>query len=295
VFTQSRTFAPVLKKLGGIAARRSLPPFAKETFTAAFARKRVGNGAAREIILWPDTFTNHFEPEIAHAAARVLRRAGFHVRIPERWLCCGRPLYDWGRLDAAKRLWRRTLATLAPDIEAGTLIVGLEPSCVSAFRDELINLFPQDLQAQRLSRQVVLMSELLADLRHEADLPTLARRAVVHQHCHHKSIMGNTRERQLLTHLGLDYEVPASSCCGMAGAFGFEPSKFDVSIKCGEQGLLPAVRAASADTLIVADGFSCREQIRQCTDRRPIHLVQAIDEAWGRAQAISSPPTRNQR
>ena len=209
----------------------------------------------------------------------MLEAAGFAVELPPAGLCCGRPLYDFGMLDAAKRLLREILEALRPDIRAGVPIVGLEPSCVSVFRDELGNLFPHDEDARRLKGQVYLLSEFLAREAPDFAPPQLQRKALVHGHCHHKAVLGMGAEETMLRKLGLDVNILDAGCCGMAGAFGFEREHYDVSIQCGERALLPAVRSADKDTLIVADGFSCREQIDQTTDRRALHPAQVLQMA----------------
>ena len=228
----------------------------------------------RRVLLWPDTFTNFMLPEAAKAAVEVLEAAGYHVDIPPSPLCCGRPLYDWGMLDRAKDLWERTLDTLTPYVRAGVPLVGLEPSCVASFRDELVNLFPNDEDARRLSDQTYLFSEFLE--REDYEPPRLDRRAVVQGHCHHKAIMHMDAEASLLRKMGVDFEILDSGCCGMAGAFGFEAEKYEVSMRAGERVLLPAVRAAHPETLIVADGFSCREQIAQGSERGALHVAQVV-------------------
>jgi FAD/FMN-containing dehydrogenase/Fe-S oxidoreductase len=275
--------APVLsgigKRLGGIAPERQIPAFAPQPFTAWFKARGVRNVGQPQIVLWPDTFNNYFHPSTAIAAVEVLEDAGFQVIIPECSLCCGRPLYDFGLLDTAERLLKQILQSLRPQIEAGIPVVGLEPSCVSVFRDELVNLFPHDVDALHLKQQTFLLSEFLNQRIERYEPPTLARKALVHGHCHHKTVLGMRDEQALLKKMGLEVEQPESGCCGMAGAFGFEHNKYDVSIKAGERVLLPAVRAASKDTLIVSDGFSCREQIAQGTDRTALHLAQVLQMA----------------
>src|SRR5205823_3282875 len=276
--TQTPGFSAIAKLSAGIARERRIPAFARETFVSWF-RRRVKNpltSPRERVLLWPDTFTNYFQPEIARAAVSVLEHAGFAVAIPRTWVCCGRPLYDYGMLHTAKRWLRRVLSVLRPELEAGIPIVGLEPSCVAVFRDELLGLFPEDLDAQRLARQATLLSEFLAQRVSAGRLPTLQGKALVHGHCHQKAIMKMGNELTLLRGMGLDVEVPDTGCCGMAGAFGFEKAHFGVSMKCGERALLPAVRAATAETLIIADGFSCREQIAQSTDRTALHLAQVV-------------------
>jgi Fe-S oxidoreductase len=231
------------------------------------------------VLLWPDTFNNYFFPAVGQAAVEVLEAAGYQVAIPAQSLCCGRPLYDFGMLNLAKSLLRQIIETLRPQIEAGVPIVGLEPSCVAVFRDELGNLFPNDEDARRLSQHVYLLSEFLTHEAEDYQPPQLQRQAVVHGHCHHKAIMGMDAEAQVLSKLGLDYHVLDSGCCGMAGSFGFEAGHYDISLAVGEHELLPAVRQADKDTLIIADGFSCREQIAQTTDRQALHLAQVLQMA----------------
>jgi FAD/FMN-containing dehydrogenase/Fe-S oxidoreductase len=247
---------------------------------------------APEVILWPDTFNNYFHPSTARAAVEVLESAGYRVLIPRAHLCCGRPLYDFGFLDRAPSLLLQILDELSPAIEAGIPIVGLEPSCIAVFRDELLNLFPHDDRAQKLSHQTFLLSEFLERELNStpAPLPQLPRKALLHGHCHHKSIMKMSAEESLLRRLGIDFTTPAPGCCGMAGSFGFERDKYEVSAAIGELELLPAVRRAPADWLIIADGFSCREQIAQLTDRRALHLAEVLQMALNPEDYPASKP-----
>ncbi len=278
--TQTPVLRAIAKAVGGIAPERALPPFAGETFQAWFKQRGPRLTWLPKVILWPDTFNNYFHPETARAAVEVLEAAGFQIEVPQAALCCGRPLYDYGMLDTAKRWLRQIIETLRPQIEAGVPIVGLEPSCVAVFRDELINLFPNDEDAQRLSQQTFLLSEFLEQKASDYQPPHLRRKAIVHGHCHHKAVMGLGADEKVLKKLGLDFTVLDSGCCGMAGSFGFEAGEhYDVSIKAGERVLLPAVRAAARDTLIIADGFSCRTQIEQETERGALHLAQIIQMA----------------
>ena len=268
-----------------LAAERELPRFAPATFRQWARRHGVegtGNGTApthhaaeRGVILWADTFNNYFHPEAAIAAHSVLGAAGFHVRVPRGHLCCGRPLYDFGMLDRAKAYLLRILDVLGPDIDAGCPVVVLEPSCASVFRDELRNLFPDNPRADRLRAQTFVLSEFLT--RHAPGFaPKLPRRVLLHGHCHQKAIMKMDHEVALLQRLGAEVQVPDAGCCGMAGPFGFSADKIAVSKAVGERVLLPAVRSSAQDTLIVADGFSCQEQIAQLTGRRAIHLAEAL-------------------
>jgi FAD/FMN-containing dehydrogenase/Fe-S oxidoreductase len=267
-----------IKALGGVSLQREVPRFAEETFRDWFARRPQREGGM-PVLLWPDTFTDHFHPEIGKAAVEVLEDAGYSVEIPTAGLCCGRPLYDFGMLDLATHQLRDILRALRPWIAAGVPLVGLEPSCVTVFRDEMGNLLPGDEDAHRLAAQTYLLSELLDAHTPGYAPPRMDRKAVVHGHCHHKAVIGMTAEANLLAKMGLDFEILDSGCCGMAGSFGFEAEHYDVSIAIGERVLLPAVRKASADTLIVADGFSCRQQIEQTTGRRALHLAEVLQMA----------------
>ncbi|HZO74602.1 MAG TPA: FAD-binding and (Fe-S)-binding domain-containing protein [Ktedonobacteraceae bacterium] len=285
-FTQTPGLRAMAKALGGIAPQRRIPAFAPRTFKHWFRHRTPCNVGGPKVILWPDTFNDHFYPQTAIAAVEVLEAAGYHVEVPLQAICCGRPLYDFGMLDLAKHLLGQILVTLRQQIAEGIPVIGLEPSCVAVFRDELINLFPHDEDAKRLSKQTFLLSEFLMkegwqppQREGTENKPLQQYTALVHGHCHHKAIMKMSAEEAVLEKLGLRFKVLDSGCCGMAGAFGFERQHYDISIKAGERVLLPAVRAASGETLIIADGFSCREQIAQTTDRRALHLAEVLQMA----------------
>lgn len=287
-FSQHEPFAGLVKRLVGIARERPLPAFAPEPFTRRFRRHTPARTGA-PVLLWPDTFNNYLHPDVADAAADVLGRAGFAVGIPPVHLCCGRPLYEFGMLDRARTYLLRILGALDEEIHDGVPIVGLEPACVTVFREELPQLLPRNEQAKRLSRQVFLFSEFLAEHAPELRFAPLGQKALVHGHCHHQAILSMAGERTMLERLGLDCEVLDAGCCGMAGSFGYEKEKYDVSMRCGERGLLPAVRAAADDTLIIASGYSCREQIRQATGREAVHLAQVMRTAMMRRQEEWAP------
>jgi len=274
--TQLPPFSQIAKFLGDIPQQRRIPAVAPQTFKSWFARRKPKNMGRKAVVLWPDTFNNYFRPETAQAAVEVLEAAGFHVLLPEGNLCCGRPLYDIGMLDRAEEQLLEILDALLPEIEAGIPVVGLEPSCVSVFRDELVNLFPTDDRAQALAKQTFVLSEFLEKYAKNFQLPQIRRKALVHGHCHQKSLMKMDSEEALWRRLGLDFYAPAPGCCGMAGAFGFENEKYDVSRSIGNLELLPAVRDASPETLIISNGFSCREQIAQETSRRALHIAEVI-------------------
>ncbi|MGC1977818.1 MAG: FAD-linked oxidase C-terminal domain-containing protein, partial [Candidatus Sulfotelmatobacter sp.] len=289
--TQLAFLRDLSKIVVGIPKERAIPAFAPESFKSWFHRRRSSSSdtGALPVLLWPDTFNNYFHPSSAKAAVEVLEASGFRVVVPKANLCCGRPLYDHGMLDRAQALLLQILDELSPEIEAGIPIVGLEPSCVAVFRDELLNLFPHDERAQALSRQTFLLSEFLETHAKDFPLPRLDRKALLHGHCHHKSLMKMTAEESVLHRVGIDFQSPAPGCCGMAGSFGFEPDKYDLSIAIGELELLPAVRRAPDNWLIIADGFSCREQIAQGTPRRALHLAEVLQMALTTAVDPSMP------
>lgn len=273
-------FSSLAKAAAGITNEREIPEFAPYTFKDWFRKRKTAKTAGREVVLWADTFNNHFHPTTAQAAVEVLEAAGFKVKVPLMNICCGRPLYDYGFLDVAKAWLCRIIEELREDIRAGTPVIVLEPSCASVFRDELLNLFPHDEDAKRLASETLLLTEFLQKHAPDFEWPKLNRKAIVHGHCHQKSVLGMKSEEELLAKLEIDYEVLDSGCCGMAGAFGFEEGEhYDVSIKCAQRVLLPAVEAAAKETLILADGFSCREQVSQLSDRKPLHVAQVLKMA----------------
>ena len=300
--TQLPFLRDLAKLAAGMPSQRRIPAFAPQTFRQWWEERWYGTGSLTRsgrakldsqrdvgatVLLWADTFNNHFLPDTAKAAVEVLEAAGFDVTVPRAHLCCGRPLYDVGMLDRAKSLLLNIMDELLPEIEAGIPIVVLEPSCAAVFRDELTNLFPKDERARALAQQVFLLSEFLEEHAKDFPLPTLARKALIHGHCHHKAIMKMTAEEAVLRRMEINFTAPAPGCCGMAGAFGFEKGKYEVSKAIGELELLPAVRKAPTDWLIVADGFSCREQIAQETDRQALHLSEVLQMAL--REATESP------
>jgi FAD/FMN-containing dehydrogenase/Fe-S oxidoreductase len=287
------THAPVLgrivKLLGGVASERDAPFFAAEPFTDWFVRRDPVNRGGKKVLLWPDTFNNYFHSEVTRSAAQVLEHFGCEVMIPSRPLCCGRPLYDFGMVGTAKRLLRQLLDVMRDDIREGVPLVGVEPSCLAVFRDELTNLFPHDEDARRLKEQSFTLAEFLEGQGWE--MPRLERKIIMQPHCHHKSVMGITQEQKVLAAMGADYEVLDAGCCGLAGSFGFEAGeKYEVSVAAGERSLLPKVRASEDSTFISSDGFSCRTQIEQLGGRRSLHLAQIIQSAIDHGP--SGPATR---
>jgi len=263
------------KSLLHIHPNRTLPKFAK-AFTGSKRSPLPTPSSLGPIFLWADTFNNYFHPNTMQAAHEVLTRAGFAVQLPTKHLCCGRPLYDFGLLDTAKQYLLKVLDALTPQLAAGTPIVVLEPSCASVFRDELCNLLPHDPRAKKLRDQTFLLSEFLVKHAPQYTPPQISGDIVVHGHCHHRATMSMDDEMTLLRATGANVTLLDSGCCGMAGPFGFEQDKYEVSQTLGERVLLPAVRAASSGTIIVSDGFSCSEQITQNTSARPLHLAEVL-------------------
>jgi FAD/FMN-containing dehydrogenase/Fe-S oxidoreductase len=264
------------RKALGLAPERQMPKLAAVNFQQWARWRRVSSG---NVVLWPDTFNNYYKPETSLAAWHVLTHAGFRVMVPQSHVCCGRPLYDFGMLDRAKLYLRRIMHVLASEIDAGLPIVVLEPSCASVFRDELRNLFPDDARADRLRSQTFLLSEFLQKHAPGYQPPHVSQKLLLHGHCHHKAVMKMTDEEALLRRTGSEVKALDAGCCGMAGPFGFAREKYAVSQAIGERVLLPAVRQADPDTLIVSDGFSCREQIFQATGREAVHLAEVLQSA----------------
>jgi Fe-S oxidoreductase len=288
--------SPLIKRIAGVAHERQLPRLAPKSYQSArnaagklskTATNPVQHAAPPRVVLWPDTWNNYYYPQSLSAAERVLTEAGFDVETPHGHICCGRPLYDFGLLGAARSYLARVLDRMAPQIEAGLPFIFLEPSCASVFKDELLELFPNDPRAKLLSRQVWLLADWLA-----AKAPNFVANFVpgrlegahilVHGHCHHKAVFGGpANEIALLRQAGATVEAIQAGCCGMAGPFGFEADKFEVSKAIANQDLLPAVQSAGPATILVADGFSCREQIAQLSHRKALHFAEVLAHTCG--------------
>ena len=280
--------SPLVKRIAGVARERQLPRLAASSFqkSRSAARKFVTTrtnlvrkaASPQVVLLWTDTWNNYYHPQSLSAAETVLTQAGFQVEVPRGHICCGRPLYDFGLLGAARSYLSRVLDRMAPQIEAGLPFIFLEPSCASVFKDELPELFPNDPRAQLLSRQVWLLADWLADRAPEFTAGRLqGAHILVHGHCHHKAVFGGpASEIALLRKAGATVESIQAGCCGMAGPFGFEAGKFEISRTIANQGLLPAVQSAGPTTIILADGFSCREQIAQLSSRQALHFAELL-------------------
>ncbi|WP_338051629.1 FAD-binding and (Fe-S)-binding domain-containing protein [Pseudonocardia acidicola] len=297
--------AAAVKRAGGIAPERAIPPIARRPFTATAAARSTRSplsrtarsvepierkcrswqtGAPRgRVLLWPDTFTNHFDPVIAADAVAVLEALGYVVELPPRDVCCGLTWTSTGQVDAARKVLRRSLRTIAPWLAAGVPVVGLEPSCTAALRADGPELLPDEPLAAALAGGVRTFAEVLAH--HIDELPEVVvvagQKALVQVHCHQHAEIGADDDKAVLAALGVEAEVLDSGCCGLAGNFGFERGHYEVSMACAERVLLPAVRAADADVAVLADGFSCRTQLRQAGTREPVHLAQLAATALG--------------
>ena len=280
-FVGRSPMAPLVKRLGGIALERDLPQFAAQRFTDWFHQREARQPGSRgPVLLWPDTFTNNFDPHIGVAAVQVLEDAGFEVRLPDRSLCCGLTWISTGQLGIAKRVLRHTVATLRDEIRAGIPLVGLEPSCTAVFRADAPELLAGDEDVRRLSMQTVTLAEVLTRRAPDWRPPPVNRQAIVQTHCHQHAVMGFQADRELLERVGVEVDVLDSGCCGLAGNFGFERGHFEVSLACAERVLLPAVRRADRQTVLVADGFSCRTQVEQArTGRQGVHLAELLASA----------------
>lgn len=282
--SHSPGFGEWLKRQAGISPRRTIPMLARETFRAWFHRRGARNAGSPPVVLWADTFNNYFSPAVAIAGVETLEAAGFRVVVPNHVVCCGRPLYDYGMLGLARRKLKQTLRMLGPYLKENIPVVGLEPSCIAVFRDEAVNLFPRNTNAQKLARQSFLLGEFLSQQGYKP--PPFQRKILLHGHCHQKAIAGMEGDIKILERMGASVDLLDSGCCGMAGGFGYEKDHYDVSVKAGELALLPVVRKTPADALIVTDGFSCREQIAQLTKRSGVHLAQVIQMALRQSEAI---------
>ncbi len=268
----ARALAGVAKRLGGVAVERDLPAPARQPFTRWFARRAKRGGDRPQVLLWPDTFTNHFTPEAGRAAVRVLEDAGYEVLVPRSPVCCGLTWMSTGQLTVARDVARRSLAAIHPYAARGIPIVGLEPSCTAALRSDWAKLLPGDERVAEL--KVRTFAELLEEAGWSP--PHQPREAIAQIHCHQYAELGQDADLRLLAKAGVRVEIPDEGCCGLAGNFGFERGHYDVSVAVAERALAPAVREAAPDTIVLADGFSCRTQIAQLTGRTAVHLAEVL-------------------
>jgi FAD/FMN-containing dehydrogenase/Fe-S oxidoreductase len=265
--------AGIAKRLGGIDARRRLPQFAARSFRDWFASHPARAGAP--VLLWVDTFTDHFTPEVGQAAVQVLEAAGYSVQITGKPVCCGLTWISTGQLDGARRQLRRSLQALDPAARRGTPIVGLEPSCTAVLRGEITELLPEDPRARKIRAATHTLAELLTKTGKWQPPDLTGVRAVAQPHCHHHAVMGWHTDAALLASAGARVDA-VGGCCGLAGNFGIERGHYDISKAIAQTALLPAVRNAPQDALVLADGFSCRTQLDQLSHIRSTHLAQLL-------------------
>ncbi|ADP81044.1 FAD-binding and (Fe-S)-binding domain-containing protein [Pseudofrankia inefficax] len=278
--------ARLAKAAGGVDPRRDLPVFASRTFRQWFAKRaRVAgaDGTARPVLLWVDTFTNHFTPEVGQAAVRVLEAAGYEVSVVGQSVCCGLTWISTGQLDTAKRQLRRSLDALEPALSAGIPIVGLEPSCTAVLRRDVTELLPDDPRSAQAAAATGTLAELLTATPGWSPPRLDGVRAVAQPHCHHHAVLGWAPDAALLAKAGAEV-TQVGGCCGLAGNFGAEKGHYDVSVAVAETALLPAVRAAGPNPTVLADGFSCRTQLTQLAATESHHLAQLLDQATGHTE-----------
>jgi Fe-S oxidoreductase len=265
--------AGLARRLGGIDPRRRLPSFAPHTFRDWFARHPVAAGTP--VLLWVDTFTDHFTPEVGQAAVRVLEAAGYSVQVTGQPVCCGLTWISTGQLDGARRQLRRSLQALDPALRLGIPIVGLEPSCTAVLRGEIAELLPEDPRALQARAATRTLAELLTTTQNWSPPDLTGVHAVAQPHCHQHAVMGWQADAALLARAGAEVHA-VGGCCGLAGNFGVERGHYDVSVAVAQTALLPAVRNAAPGAVVLADGFSCRTQLDQLGHVSSTHLAQLL-------------------
>ncbi|MEW2525813.1 FAD-binding and (Fe-S)-binding domain-containing protein [Streptomyces sp. NPDC047071] len=270
--------AALAKRLGGIEPRRALPRVAPRTFRRWWRGRPQARGTGRAVVLWPDTFTDHFAPAVGRAAVRVLEAAGLTVQVPPRDVCCGLTYVSTGQLDRARAVQRRTLARMRPFLEAGTPVVVLEPSCAAALRADLADLAGADPHARVLADSVRTFAEVLEEYAPDWRPPRVDRPVAGQTHCHQHAVLGDAADRRLREKAGLTGAL-SGGCCGLAGNFGFEKGHWEVSKACADEQLLPSVAGADPGAAVLADGFSCRTQLEQLAGVRGRHLAEVLAEA----------------
>jgi Fe-S oxidoreductase len=276
--TQTPGLSSLIKWIAGIAQARRLPRLARRSFSAAVADVAQPDRFDRTVLLWVDTFSEYFQPHVAMSAVKVLNAAGCRVVFPSHRLCCGRPYYDAGMLDRAKAQLEDILSSLDEQIEGDVPVVGLEPSCLSVFKDELLQFFPDDPRAKRLAAQTYLLADYLNRI--EFTPPALGIEVTLHGHCHQKSVFSMAGEVELLRKMGINTKRLENGCCGMAGGFGFDRRHYDMSQRIGEHEFFPALRAAANGAPVVTSGFSCREQASHAAPSQPVlHIAELLERA----------------
>jgi Fe-S oxidoreductase len=290
-----RPLAALAKRLGGIAPERDIPPVAREPFTRWWRKQQAGKTGAKavstapaaasageaesgkQILLWPDTFTNYLSPEAGSAAVRVLRDAGLRVTVPQEQVCCGLTYVSTGQLDQARTVMRRTLDHIEPALDAGLPVTVLEPPCAAALRTDVPELLGDDPRARRLAASVRTFAQTLDEYAPDWEPPRIDRPVAGQTHCHQHAVIGDEADRRLRERAGLTGEL-SKGCCGLAGNFGFEKGHYEVSAACAEDQLLPAVRKAGPEAELLADGYSCRTQMEQLGGHTSRHIAEVLAE-----------------
>jgi Fe-S oxidoreductase len=293
-----RSLGAIAKAFAGVDQRRDLPVFARKTFRQWWRKRAVVSGAApaagdafqtKKVLLWVDSFTNHFSPEVGRAAVEVLESAGYSVELTRKKVCCGLTWISTGQLDGARRQLTKSLDAVAGALSEGTPIVGLEPSCTAVLRSDIVELLGDDVRSAKLAAQTFTLAEILQRTPgwQAPDLSDV--HGVAQPHCHQHAVMGWNADKTLLAEAGADIEA-VGGCCGLAGNFGVEKGHYDVSVAVAENALLPALRS-HPDGVVLADGFSCRTQLEQLADREGLHLAQVLADALRRQARMSSTAT----
>jgi Fe-S oxidoreductase len=280
IFTQFPLLSNIVKFIGGISQKRPLPAFANEPFTKWYSRmgaEKISFNTEKTVVLYPDVFNNYFYPKTLKAAYEVLRKWGYHVIIPRGRIPESRPLIHYGMLGLAKRELQKTITMLSQYVRDGIPVIVLEPSSLSVFRDELPDLFPGSHDGMRVTELTMQLSEFIEQ--NNIELPVINKKGILHGHCHQKAVLKYGKSKTALKKMKIDFSEPQNTCCGMAGSFGFEAPHYETSISIAELGLYPAIRASDSSMLIIADGFSCRTQIKDGTGRDAYHLAEVIDMA----------------
>ncbi len=268
-----------LRRIGlrtaGMDARRAVPTLAARSFRRSRRSSTVPAGAGPGVLLWLDTFTDAFDPEIAAATVELIESLGHHVHIPDRRVCCGLTWISTGQLDGARKRLRATVDALDAHVRSGGVVVGMEPSCTATLRDDLPRLLPDDPRAAAVAAAVHTLAEFLETQPGWRPPDRSGQTVLVQPHCHQHAVFGFAADRRVLRRTGAEL-IEVTGCCGLAGNFGMQRGHYEVSVAVAERGLLPALRAAPAEAIVLADGFSCRTQAAQLAGRSSRHLAQFL-------------------
>lgn len=293
--TQTPVLREVVKFIGGIDPRRPLPQFAPMSLQEWFQQRGGSHHPhGKPVVLFPDTFNNYLHTEVGVACVEAIEQAGWQVVMPNKHLCCGRPLYDYGFLDMAERYLRHVINELREEIRHDTPVVGMEPSCLAVFRDELSRVLPHDDDAHRLRTNAYHFAEFFEQF--DVPVPDVSGEGLLWGHCHQRATGGMDADARLLTRMGMSARPVSGGCCGLAGAWGFESGKYQLSMDCGEQAVLPAVREADPSTQVIANGFSCKTQIDDAgTGRHALHVAEVMRSGQDAGSPAAARPAPSRR